>query len=144
MCAPWEAGRMCVRICLCGRVRAYGLMCAFIYVSIVILYVFIWVLHVHIVHWTDGRCLGVINRDPGAVFMIVQYKPNEYRETCRVQLWLWGQHMSVLAQTHNEQMCYSNLGTNSSSEKRFILWEKVASQLFGWSKREKGHENKSI
>lgn len=47
---------------------------------------------------------------------------------------VWGQHMSVLAQTHTEQMRYSNLGENSSSEKCLSLSKKWCHSYWGGSR----------
>lgn len=67
-------------VCVAVRVQEYvKYVCA--PVSFCRLHLFISVLTcaIHIVHWTDGCYMGVINSDR-------QYKPNKYHETCGVQL----------------------------------------------------------
>lgn len=75
---------------------------------------------------------SLFNRELNPVLQVANANPANVLRFARAAL-VRGQHMSVLAQTHNQQMCYSNQGTNRSSKMCFILFLKlVFLRLTGW------------
>lgn len=64
---------------------------------------------------------SLFNRELNPLLQVANANPANVLRFAGAAL-VWGQHMSVLAQTHNQQMCYSNQGTNSSSKMYLILF----------------------
>lgn len=96
VCLGWP----CVFLNLCMTICAPVYFC--LRVAIVVLYAFICVLTctVYIARWTDGRCMGVINRDLNPVLLIASTNPTNTSRPAGSSSALRSTHVCVGTNTH--------------------------------------------
>ena len=107
----------------------YEHMCAFVCVSVVVLYVFISVTcTVLIAHWTDGRCTCVINRDLNPVFLIASTNPTNTMRPAGPSSGRRSTHVCVGTNTHWTDVLFKSRD-KYQLRKGFHSLLKVVSQL---------------